>query len=81
MTRLGPKIDGTSFVGETRSPMRWRWHSRSIGGGSCSIRDLSVAVTAEITLPRLSYADRAASSSGDCSRRSSPPFAITSRFS
>src|SRR5262245_29320142 len=52
MNRLGPKIDGANFVGETRAPMRWSWHTRSIGGVSCSIRDVSVGVTAEITLPR-----------------------------
>jgi len=51
MNRLGPKIDGTSFVGETRSLMRWRWRSRSMGGGSCPIRDLSVAVTANCGTP------------------------------
>jgi predicted secreted Zn-dependent protease len=52
MRRLGPKIDGTSFVGETRSPMRWNWRTESIGGSSCSIREVSVLVNAQITLPR-----------------------------
>jgi len=52
MHRLGPKIDGTSFVGETRSPMRWRWRTESIGGTGCSIREVTVLVNAQITLPR-----------------------------
>jgi predicted secreted Zn-dependent protease len=49
--RLGPKIDGTSFVGETRSPMRWSWRTESTGGG-CLIREVTVFVNAQITLPR-----------------------------
>ena len=52
MRRLGPKVDGTSFVGETRSPMRWSWRTEPLGAGSCSIRDVTVAVNAQITLPR-----------------------------
>ena len=52
MRRLGPKIDGTSFVGETRSPMRWHWRTESIGATSCSIREVTVLVNAQITLPR-----------------------------
>jgi predicted secreted Zn-dependent protease len=52
MRKLGPKLDGTSFVGETRSPMRWSWRTESSGGGGCSIRDVSVSVNAQITLPR-----------------------------
>ena len=52
MRKLGPKLDGTSFVGETRSPMRWTWKTESTGGSGCSIRDVSVSVNAQITLPR-----------------------------
>jgi predicted secreted Zn-dependent protease len=52
MRKLGPKVDGSSFVGETRSPMRWSWRTESTGGGGCSIRDVSVFVNAQITLPR-----------------------------
>src|SRR5215207_3857675 len=52
MRRLGPKLDGTSFVGETRSPMRWTWRTESAGAASCTIRDVSVFVHAQITLPR-----------------------------
>ena len=52
MRRLGPKVDGTSFVGETRSPIRWNWKTESVGAGSCSIRDVTVLVNAQITLPR-----------------------------
>ena len=50
--RKGPKIDGTSFVGEARSPMRWSWRTESTGGSMCSIREVSVSVNAQITLPR-----------------------------
>jgi len=52
MHRLGPKIDGNSFVGETRSPMRWSWRTESMGVSSCSIREVTVVVNAQITLPR-----------------------------
>ena len=52
MRRLGPKVDGTTFVGETRSPMRWSWRTESVGGTSCSIREVTVLVNAQITLPR-----------------------------
>jgi predicted secreted Zn-dependent protease len=53
MRRLGPKVEGTSFVGETRSPMRWTWRTEVIRGGSaCAIRDVVVVVNAQITLPR-----------------------------
>ena len=52
MRKLGPKVDGTSFVGETRSPMRWTWRTESTRTGSCSIRDVTVMVNAQITLPR-----------------------------
>lgn len=50
--RLGPKINGRSFVGETRSPMRWSWRTESTGGGGCMIRDVTVSLNAQITLPR-----------------------------
>jgi len=52
MRRKGPKINGNSFVGEARSPMRWSWRTESVGGSSCSIREVSVSVNAQITLPR-----------------------------
>jgi len=52
MRRKGPKIDGESFVGEARLPMRLSWRTESLGRNSCSIRDVTVSVTAEITLPR-----------------------------
>jgi predicted secreted Zn-dependent protease len=52
MRRRGPKIDGISFVAETRSPMRWSWHTQSMGGASCAISDVSVTLSAQITLPR-----------------------------
>ena len=51
MRRLGPKVADSSFVGETRSPMRWSWRTESMNG-SCSIRDVTVSVNAQITLPR-----------------------------
>jgi hypothetical protein len=50
MRRLGPKVADSSFVGETRSPMRWSWRTES-ANGTCSIRDVSVSVNAQITLP------------------------------
>jgi predicted secreted Zn-dependent protease len=52
MRRLGPKVDGSSFVGETRSPMRWNWRTEATGPGTCSFRDVTVSVNAQITLPR-----------------------------
>ena len=52
MRRLGPKVEGTSFVGETRSPMRWTWRTESVRGSSCVVRDVMVVVNAQITLPR-----------------------------
>ena len=51
MRRLGPKVADSSFVGETRSPMRWSWRTES-ANGICSIRDVTVSVNAQITLPR-----------------------------
>lgn len=52
MFRLGPKVDGRTFVGETRSPMQWAWRTESSRSGTCSIRDVVVTVNAQITLPR-----------------------------
>jgi len=52
MRRLGPKVDGTTFIGETRSPMRWTWRTESRSSTSCSISDVTVSVNAQITLPR-----------------------------
>jgi predicted secreted Zn-dependent protease len=51
MRKLGPKVADSSFVGETRSPMRWSWRTES-ANGTCSIRDVTVSVNAQITLPR-----------------------------
>jgi len=52
MHRLGPTVAGMSFVGETRSPMRWNWRFDSTGSSSCTIREVTVSVNSEITLPR-----------------------------
>lgn len=52
MHRLGPKIADSSFVGETRSPMTWRWRIENVRGSGCSIRDVRVTVNAQVTLPR-----------------------------
>jgi len=52
MRRLGPKNNGSSFVGETRSPMSWSWRAQSMTGSSCTMRDVRVRVNAEILLPR-----------------------------
>jgi predicted secreted Zn-dependent protease len=52
MRRLGPKVNDSSFVGETRAPMRWTWRTQSVGSGMCSIPEPSVSVNAQITLPR-----------------------------
>jgi len=52
MRRKGPKVDGTKFVGEMRSPMRWSWRTELLGRANCSIREVSVFVNAQITLPR-----------------------------
>ncbi len=48
----GPRIDGRSYVGETRSPMRWTWRLESVGASQCSIREVAVSVNAQVTLPR-----------------------------
>jgi predicted secreted Zn-dependent protease len=52
MRRLGPKIFGGSFVGETRSPMSWSWRTESTTGGSCTLREVRVRLNAQILLPR-----------------------------
>jgi predicted secreted Zn-dependent protease len=52
MRRSGPKVADSSFVGETRSPMRWSWRTESTGGSGCTIRDVTLSVNAQITLPR-----------------------------
>lgn len=52
MRRLGPKNNGSSFVGETRSPMSWSWRTESVTGSGCTMRDVRVRVNAEILLPR-----------------------------
>src|SRR6476620_2472017 len=52
MRRLGPKVAGSSFIGETRSPMRWKWRVESVAASECSIRDVTVSVDAQVTLPR-----------------------------
>lgn len=52
MRRQGPKIADTNFVAETRSPMRWQWHTRPEGIASCSMKDAHVFMNAQILLPR-----------------------------
>ena len=52
MRRTGEQLFGSSFVGETRSPMRWNWRLEQTGTSFCSIRDVTVSVNAQITLPR-----------------------------
>ena len=52
MRRLGPSADGRSYVGETRSPMQWRWQVEPTGTSYCTVRDVIVSVNAQITLPR-----------------------------
>lgn len=52
MRRLGPSVEGHSFFGATRSPMRWRWTLEPTGTAYCTLRDVTVTVNAEITLPR-----------------------------
>jgi predicted secreted Zn-dependent protease len=51
MRRLGPRVNGTSYVGETRSPMRYSWRTSSIRG-MCSVTDVRVTMNAQILLPR-----------------------------
>jgi predicted secreted Zn-dependent protease len=51
MRRLGPKNNGNSYVGETRSPMSWSWRAEASSGG-CTLRNVRVRVDAQILLPR-----------------------------
>jgi predicted secreted Zn-dependent protease len=52
MRKVGPKsADGGVFFGETQSPLRWTWRTRS-SSGMCSPVDIRVQVSAQITLPR-----------------------------
>ena len=50
MREKGPKIDGTSFVGETRSPMSWTFKYEQ-HGASCTISDVKFSMNARILLP------------------------------
>jgi predicted secreted Zn-dependent protease len=52
MRRAGRRALGASFVGETRSPMKWNWRIERSGRAFCSIRDVTVSVSSQITLPR-----------------------------
>ena len=52
MRRLGPRRDGRTFFGEARSPMSWKWRLDRVGPSHCVIRDVTVSVDAQITLPR-----------------------------
>ena len=52
MRRNGPKVADSSFVGETRAPMRWTWKTQSEGPSTCSIKDVTIWVNAQILLPR-----------------------------
>jgi len=52
MRQAAPKVSGTRFFAETRSPMRWTWRLEPLATSTCSIRDVTVSVNAEIILPR-----------------------------
>ena len=52
LRRLGPQVDGRTFVGETRSPMRWSWRVEQVATFHCAIRSVTVSVNARIILPR-----------------------------
>lgn len=52
LRRLGPTTDGRRFFAEARSPMLWRWRIDRTGAAYCAIRDVTVSVNAQITLPR-----------------------------
>lgn len=52
LRRLGPKVGGRNFFAEARSPMQWRWRVDRVGSSYCAIRDVTVLVNAQITLPR-----------------------------
>ena len=51
MRRAGPKTSEGSFLGETQSPVRWTWQTRS-SGESCQLSSIKVVVNSQITLPR-----------------------------
>jgi predicted secreted Zn-dependent protease len=52
MRKLGPKTAaGGVYFGETTSPMRWTWKTRS-SGVNCELASIQVFVRSEITLPR-----------------------------
>jgi predicted secreted Zn-dependent protease len=51
MRRLGPKTSGSSFFGETRTPIRWDWRTRN-DGALCQVTSARVYVRSQITLPR-----------------------------
>ena len=51
MRKNGPKIGDSSFVGETRSPLRVNWRTESTGPGSCALSHVTVTVTAQVLLP------------------------------
>src|SRR3954453_19106967 len=44
MHKSGPKISDTSFVAETRSPMRWTYRWEQQGISTCLVRDLRIYV-------------------------------------
>ena len=50
--REGSKRFGSTYVGETRSPMRWQWRLDQTGISYCTIREVMITVNSEITLPR-----------------------------
>ena len=52
MRRQGPRIDGRTFFAEARSPMRWNWSIDRSGSTFCVLRNVTVSVNAQITLPR-----------------------------
>jgi predicted secreted Zn-dependent protease len=51
MRKLGPKTTGTTYFGETQSPMHWTWKTRN-SGVNCQLSNIQVIVRSEITLPR-----------------------------
>lgn len=52
MRRLGPKVQGGTYFAEARSPMRWNWRLDRTGSSYCSISEVTVSLSSEITLPR-----------------------------
>lgn len=51
MRRLGPKTTAGSFFGETQSPMKWTWRTKS-NGTNCTLTSVQVSMRSDITLPR-----------------------------